>query len=230
MLECWADLQIICWSYRLGGKLNSIVCAGLSSAEQPFPCSNQQAARQNSSLPACLLCPSWLMQRACSPKAAWCGSHHTSALLASSHLLRLPHGLMPTLRKPVSPAHMAVSPKMSMIHTRQHRFDGRLGISIGASWSVADYCCVGRALLLLVLCSSHLQKRFHFVTTECPFMLGFTHQAEVGLALFFFLLYFLVTGRLWYLRVWKRGGAWEDWRFALLKKSIVSQVYKTFHM
>jgi len=106
------------------------------------------------------------MQRACSPKVAWCGSHHTSALLASSHLLRLPHGLMLTLRRLVSPAHLEVPTKMCLrrpeiqtFHTRQHHFDGWLGI--GASWSVANCCCVGRALLLLALCYSHLQKRIH---------------------------------------------------------------------
>lgn len=202
-------------NYFIGWKLNLIACAGLSSADQHMPCSNQQAARQSSSQPVCLLCPTQLTNRACSPKAVWCDLHHTLAPSASSLLLRLRHGLMPMLRRLVSlwPAHLPAPTKVCLrlleiqtCHIRLlHLFDGRLGSGLLSDlYLVVAVLGLGRAFLPRLVCYWLL------VTAEvdpvcrywCPFVVSiFTQHQAVGLVflfLYFFLLNSLVIGRCCY--------------------------------
>jgi hypothetical protein len=156
LLYRWCpDTHIWCNDYFINWKLNLIVSAGLSSAEQPFPCSDQQAVRQSSSQPACLLCPRQSTQGVCSPKAVWCESHHTLAPPASSRFLRLPLGLMLTLRRLVALVQLAVPAEVCLrrsvtSHTRPpHLFDGRLGRTAGGGTTLsADCCCAGCALVI----------------------------------------------------------------------------------
>lgn len=173
LLYRWCpDTHIWCNDYFINWKLNLIVSAGLSSAEQPFPCSNQQVVRQNSSQPACLLCPRQSTQGACSPKAVWCESHHTLALPASSRFLRLPLGLMLTLRRLVASVQLAVPAEVCL-----RRSEIRIPYSSTSSfwWTTRPHCRRRHYLicwlLLCRVCSSHLQMRTHCVTSGAPWCL-----------------------------------------------------------